>query len=180
MDKKKIFAVVIAGLVLVAAAVLLVIGLSSKPSTPPAPSAESPTNQPPPVTREPLTDKNIAIPEKGDTNQPADVAVPGQTGPASPKGDSSFRGYTLQAAGGKFMPSEFIFKQGDIVRIDFTAADRSYDFTQPDYGIHVAVNKGETKTIEFQASASGKYTFYCDSCSDITPRPVGILTIVPK
>jgi len=125
--------------------------------------------------------QNIEVPEVGDTNIPEGVAVPKNVSPASESSDAKIRNFSdLKIENNKFTPREFIVKQGDIFDVNVTAVDKDYDFTQPDYGFNLNIKKGETKRVQFQTTAAGKFTFYCKSCGGPEKGPVGYLTVVPK
>jgi len=125
--------------------------------------------------------KNVEVPGVGETNVPEGVAVPKNVSPASAVSDAKIRNFSeLKIENNKFTPQEFIVKQGDIFDVNVTAVDKDYDFTQPDYGFYLSIKKGETKRVQFQATAAGKFIFYCKSCGGPEKGPVGSLVVVPK
>ena len=69
--------------------------------------------------------------------------------------------------------------RGETVNLSVTAVDANYSFTQPDYGFNDMIAKGKTQTIQFQAMASGNFSFYCSSCGGPLKGPVGHIIIVP-
>lgn len=123
---------------------------------------------------------NVAVPEKGANNVPENVATPTVVGPAGVNTTASYRSFDISAAGGKFTPDTVIVRVKDTVHINLTAVDRDYDFTQPDYGFKVPVPKGQSKPIEFGATAPGKFTFYCSVCGGPDRGPVGYLVVVTQ
>ncbi len=118
----------------------------------------------------------IAVPEKGDS-APQNIAIPQVVGAAAPAVKASYRGFTVTGDGGKFAPDTVIVRKNDTVRITVAAVDQTYDVTQPDYGIHLSVPKGETKWTEFEATAVGKFTFYCAACGGPDAGPIGYLIV---
>ena len=110
---------------------------------------------------------------------PANVAAPSIVAAANASG-SAFRSFEIKVEGGHFTPDTVIVRQGDTVHIDVTGVDRAYDFTQPDYGFKTLLLKGQSKQIEFNASASGKFKFYCAACGGPDKGPVGYIIISPK
>jgi heme/copper-type cytochrome/quinol oxidase subunit 2 len=124
--------------------------------------------------------ENVTVPEAGQTNVPEGVAVPKNVSPASVVSDAKMRVFEMKIENNKFTPQEFIVKQGDIFDANVTAIDKDYDFTQPDYGFNLSIKKGETKRVQFQATAAGKFIFYCKSCGGPEKGPVGYLVVVPK
>jgi nitrous oxide reductase len=125
--------------------------------------------------------KNIEVPEVGETNVSKGVAVPRNVIPASTASEAKIRNFSeMKIENNTFVPEEFIVKQGDVFDVNVTAVDKDYDFTQPDYGFNLNIKKGETKRVQFQATASGKFTFYCKSCGGPEKGPIGYLTVVPK
>lgn len=90
------------------------------------------------------------------------------------------RNFSVSVSGNQFSPNTVVAKVGDTVHFTVTAIDKDYDFTQPDYGFRVLLPKGKPKAIEFQATADGKFAFYCTSCGGPSKGPVGYLVIAPK
>ena len=177
MDKRKIAVIVV--VVLAVAATIFFVAFRAKKSTTPVvqPSAPSgtggsPTRAPAPV--------DVVIPGKNSTNVPVNVAKPNIETPANPGNSATFRGYAIRAANDAFSPDTIIVKQGDTVHLEFTAVDKDYDFTQPDYGFSVTVARGATKAFQFDATASGKFVLLCRSCGGPSQGPVGSIVIVAK
>ncbi len=133
---------------------------------------KSPTREAPPA--------GVVVPEKNATDVPAGVAVPHVVSAGNPHDNSSYRSFDLNIQSGAFTPSTVIVREGDTTNINVTAADAAYDFTQPDFGFKVAIKKGETKKIQFGATASGDFLFYCASCGGPSRGPVGHLIITSK
>lgn len=125
------------------------------------------------------TPENVAVPEKGSA-APENVALPTVVGAAAPNVSAAYREFSLTVAGGKFSPDTVIVRKNDTVRITLTASGGDYDFTQPDYGIYLPVLRGQTKWAEFQATAVGKFTFYCKSCGGPDRGPVGYFIVAAQ
>lgn len=130
------------------------------------------------ATAKPVTE-NIAVPDTS-SNVSADVAKPTIVTPAAPGVTSKFRSFPISVSGNNFSPKEVIVNIGDTVNLKITAADKDYDFYQPDNGLSMPLPKGVPKTVEFQATGAFKYTFYCKSCGGPDKGPVGYVTVVPK
>ncbi len=178
---KKI-AIAAAAVVLLGVIVLVVVSNNKKtstgvnaPSGPGIPGAGTPGGS---ATRADITTP-IAVPDRGNSSTAANVAVPVIQSPASPGGDSSYRSFTLAISASGFSPNTVIAKQGDVIDLNITSSDGTYDFTQPDYGFHVTLTKGQSKKIQFQATATGKFTFYCSSCGGPSKGPTGYIDVVP-
>jgi hypothetical protein len=136
-------------------------------------------NTPAPApTRETLLG-NVTVPKLGQTVA-SSVAAPQAVSPANSHTTSQYRSFTIQAKNNEFTPSTIIVNQGDIVNIIVDAVDKDYDFTQPDYGFHQTIPEGTTKAIQFGATASGKFTFYCSSCGGPAAGPMGYIEVVAK
>ncbi len=131
------------------------------------------------ATRQPVP-SNISVPDANSANVPADVAKPKIVGPANPGGTASFRSFTVSIKGNAFSPDTVIVKTGDTAHINFTAVDKNYDFTQPDYGLYVSIPKGQTKLVEFSATAEGKFTFYCKVCGGLASGAKGDIIVATK
>lgn len=183
-DKKIIIVVVVALAVLLLVAYLLSSFSAKKSAISPLGPAGETTGGPAQLpggsaTRE-AAPLNLSVPGATSTDIPANVAKPQIVGPANPSNTASFRSFTVSIKGNVFSPDTVIVKMGDIAHINFMAVDKDYDFTQPDYGFYVLIPKGQTKLVEFQATAEGKFTFYCKSCGGPAKGPVGYVVVVPK
>jgi heme/copper-type cytochrome/quinol oxidase subunit 2 len=169
--------------VILALAAVVMIALRRTPAVPSpgggATSTASGTAAGGSPTRAAISD-NVAVPGKGATDVPANVAKPDVVGPAGPATSASYRGFSIKIEGNQFTPDTVVVRQGDTAHIDVTAVDKDYDFTQPDYGFKVPIPKGATKPIEFGATASGKFTFFCAACGGPAKGPVGYLVVAPK
>jgi heme/copper-type cytochrome/quinol oxidase subunit 2 len=124
--------------------------------------------------------ENITVPELNETPVDENVAVPLTVSQAAPGVTAMLRRFEIKAENDEFSPSEIIVNQNDTIHIDFTAVDKEYDMTLPDYGMKAVAAKGETKVFEFQAVGSGKFLYYCDSCGGIESKTQGHITILPK
>lgn len=125
-------------------------------------------------------ENNAAVPDPDSANLPSNVAKPQAVAPAGPGGDAKLRSFAISAKGNQFSPNTVIVKVGDTVHLAVAAMDKDYDFTQPDYGFRIPLPKGKAIPIEFQATAAGKFTFYCKSCGGPSKGPVGYLIVAAK
>ena len=100
--------------------------------------------------------------------------------PASPTGSAKLRIFSLSIDSNKFSQNIIAVNLGDTVHINITAVDGSYDFYQPDYGLKAILVRGQTKPAEFQATAAGRFTFYCQSCGGPDKGPVGYLEVAAQ
>lgn len=177
-DKKKI----IVGVIVIAVlAVGIFIFMSRTPGT--SAPAVSPTGSPSATkgtaTRE-AAPQSVVVPEKG-AQVPDNVASVNVVSAANPGNNSSYRSFEgIKIEGGVFNPDTVIARQGDIVNFSVTAVDSNYDFTQPDYGFKETIKRGETKKIQFGATAAGKFLFYCASCGGPAKGPVGYIVVASK
>ena len=60
-----------------------------------------------------------------------------------------------------FDPDELSFSVGETVTFDLTSEKEFHTFTVTDLGINVAVNAGETQTLEFTFDKAGTYNLIC-------------------
>jgi hypothetical protein len=124
---------------------------------------------------------NTAIPGVGDKNVADNVAVPDALTNLTPGGAIQKRSFDdLLIDNDKFDPDTIVVHQGDTLRLNFTAVDKDYDFTQPDYFLSYPIPKGQKKMIPFQATIAGKFTFYCEKCGGPARGPVGYLEVLAK
>ena len=86
--------------------------------------------------------------------------------------------FNITAANDTFTPNQLTARRGQIVTIYISASDKTYDISIPQLGLSRVIQKGDRKSLEFQASSFGQYIFACTSyCNSTTAR--GILTIKP-
>lgn len=122
---------------------------------------------------------DIKVPEKGE-EVGGDVATPQLVVPSRQGSETNLRVFNIEGRGNEFVPSEVIVYRGDIVRINFIALDKDYDFIIPDYGFRKVIAKGEKDAVEFQATDEGKYVYYCEVCGGLDSSAKGYITIVPR
>jgi heme/copper-type cytochrome/quinol oxidase subunit 2 len=174
-------------LIIIAVALIVIIGLvayfESRPAAVPAPAATTATNTGAPATPQSQTEApvpaDVIVPSQGQVVA-SSVAVPEVVAPANAHTTDDYRSFSIQADDNQFTPSTIVVNQEDVVNISMTAVDKSYDFTQPDYGLRETIPKGQTKTIQFGATATGKFTFYCSSCGGPSKGPIGYIIVAPK
>ena len=123
---------------------------------------------------------NVVVPTQNASSVPAGVAAPSIVTSGSPSGSTSYRSFSINISGGAYTPNTVIVNQGDTVHISLTAVDGGYDFTQPNYGLSLAISKGQSKVVQFDADTAGKFTFYCASCGGPAKGPTGYIEVVVK
>ncbi len=181
LDGKKV-----AGIAIAVAAVILIIVLvslsrqnsSSSGTSPEQASGNSPEPQKFATREAPPTD--IVVPDKNSENLQENIAKPAVVASANSTNDSSYRSFDIKISNDAFTPDTVIVNQGDTANINVTAVDKNYDFNQPDYGFNVMIKKGETKKIQFGATAAGKFIFYCVSCGGPEKGPQGYIIVASK
>lgn len=121
------------------------------------------------------------VPELGADPEDESVAVPvSVTDAAKGIGGSQLRTFLVSAEAGKFMPSTITVYKNDTVHISFTAVDKEYDITVPDYGLYRTAKKGETVPLEFRAEQEGQFVYYCDVCGGAGSGTEGRLIVIPR
>lgn len=125
--------------------------------------------------------KNIEVPDLDSTEAsvPEDVAIPKAVTSAAPGVSASLRVFEIKGENDTFSPSTVIAYTGDTIHVNFTAVDKEYDITFPDYNMKQTASKGQTKVLEFQAQATGKFTYYCDLCGGLKSKTVGYIIVAP-
>jgi heme/copper-type cytochrome/quinol oxidase subunit 2 len=181
MNRTKVIVLIVAAVVVIAAAIFLSKNTGVKTRINTEPGTQTSNNPgdsgyagPTSTTRGEVPD-NVVVPGTTSTVS-GDVAKPTNVIQVRPDG-SSLREFKIQASGNDFNPSTIIVKQGDSIQISLTAVDKDYDFTQPDYGFNTKVSKGQTRTFPFDATAGGKFTFFCKSCGGPGTGPVGYIIV---
>ncbi len=84
-------------------------------------------------------------------------------------GNVARRVFSISADNNAFNPPNIIVNEGDVVVIKFTAVDKNYDVSFPDFGIYEAFAKGTTQQISFQAYPYGDYRFFCTKACSGSP-----------
>ncbi|MDP1629601.1 MAG: cupredoxin domain-containing protein [bacterium] len=119
---------------------------------------------------------NVEVPEMGEETEEG-VAAPEGVAPVSAGGSSKYRIFSIKAEKGVYSPETIIVNKNDVIHIKFTAIDKTYDLTIPDFNMKQTAAKGETKPLEFQATTEGKFAFYCDLCGGLKSNAVGYIII---
>ena len=159
-------------IVVIAAIVGALIGKSTLNNTT---SGETPV-----ATQAPVPSDVVVPDQNTDTSYISkDVAIPTASIFAAPGVSAHLRTFDIKAEGGKFIPSTVAAYTGDTIHINFTAVDKAYDITFPDYNMKQVVEKGQTKILEFQAQATGKFTYYCDACGGLQSNTLGYVIVAP-
>ncbi|MEK9173512.1 MAG: hypothetical protein AAB594_03015 [Patescibacteria group bacterium] len=123
---------------------------------------------------------NVVVPEKDTQNLPGNIAKPEVFYELKRRPGTGLRVFSLTIEGDTFKPDTVIVNEFDRVKINLTAVDKDYDFTQPDMGRPMKIPKGTTEFIEFQAQGGKKLTFYCALCGGPEKGPIGNIIIKPK
>lgn len=159
---------------------LVVAWRSLKNTVQPISTPSSPSKAP---TRAPVP-SDAFVPEKNSTSTPADVARPKDVyralSPSVSKATSSIRTFDITVEDNQFTPNKITVYQKDVPRLTVVAVDKDYDLTQPDYGFHLALPKGQPKLLMFVAGSAGKFMFYCEQCGGPDRGPKGYFVVVPK
>jgi hypothetical protein len=121
----------------------------------------------------------VPVPE-ADSEVPSNVAKPTEALPAGAATEAKRRVFDIEVNEDAFSKNTIIVNQWDIARVNFFAVDKAYDFYWPDFGLRQSAKKGETKSVEFQATRSGTFQFYCERCGGPAKGPVGTLRVVPS
>lgn len=178
IDKKKLYSIIAIVVIIIAILIGFLLGKSSNTNTETNPSGEikvpfSATHAEVPT--------NITVPDQNtaSTSVSKDVAIPTVSIPAAPGVSAQLRTFNITAQKEKFTPSTVIAYTGDTIHINFTAVDREYDITFPDYNMKQTAQKGQTKILEFQAQATGKFTYYCELCGGLKSSALGYIIVAP-
>ncbi len=123
---------------------------------------------------------NVVVPEKDSQNLPENIAKPEVFYELTRRPGTGLRVFNITIEGDTFKPDTVIVNEFDRVKINLTAVDKDYDFTQPDIGRPMKIRKGTTEFAEFQALGGKKFTFYCTLCGGPEKGPVGNIIIKPK
>lgn len=126
-----------------------------------------------------IVPENIKVPGVGEKTE-SGVAAPSLVAAAAPGVTAQFRSFNINGEKGGFNPSTVIVNLGDTVHVNFVAVDKDYDITFPDYGMKQTAKKGESKILEFQAVATGKFLYYCEQCGGMNSTAKGYIIVAGK
>lgn len=73
----------------------------------------------------------------------------------------STKTFTVTAKSWDFEPKTIKVKKGDKVALNIKATDVAHGFMIPEFNIDEMLPAGKTTKVEFTASKSGNFTFYC-------------------
>lgn len=177
MNKKYIVYGAIALVVAVVVLVIIFSGGKKEPGVTPGAGTVTTGGQRNSDTYKPVS-ANTQIPDAN--SKVADGIAKPTTVKAVGANDLSARNFNVVLDKDTVAPQKVIVKLLDIVTINFSAVDKSYDLTQPDNGLTWTVPKGGSKSLQFQGSTPGQFTFYCVSCGGPQKGPVGYFVVVPK
>ena len=122
--------------------------------------------------------RKISVPEPGQEFEEG-IAVPKEAVESAPQSESKLRIFEVKGEKGTIFPVSFRAYQNDVINIKLFALDGAYDFFLEGYNLQMKVNKGEIRTIEFQALNPGVYNFYCSLCQT-KDKPAGKVIVMPK
>lgn len=135
------------------------------------------------IKQDQINDTTLAVNHVPDLNEKVTeegLAVPKTVQGTSSGSQMKIRSFDIIANKDIFSVKKIIVYQNDVIRIQFAALDKDYDFTIPAFSIYQKAQKGETKMLEFQAISDGTFTFSCDACGGASKSMKGILIVVPK
>ena len=95
------------------------------------------------------------------------VAVAPWLRPAPVRAQGQVREFTVTADQFAYAPPRLEVRNGDLVKVTFTARDMAHSFTidQP-YRIAKRAGAGQTIVIEFRADQNGDFPIYCNLSQD--------------
>lgn len=163
--------------VVVVVALVAVIVFSQRTSWPGGGGGTESATEPAALVTRTEAPVDTVVPEQGATVA-LNIAVPQNVTPLNAHTTETNRDFSITANNNKFTPDTIIVNAGDNININFTAVDKNYDFSQPDYGYgdgKFIISKGQTKKITFQVTASGKFMFYCALCGGPKSGPIGYI-----
>ena len=102
-------------------------------------------------------------------NPPSTVAQPqvaSQPAPApkvetKPVVQKQVKTFSVTAKQFAFDPNVITVNKGDHVILKIKSLDVTHGFALPDFGVNVPLTPGDEKTVEFDATKSGEFGFFC-------------------
>lgn len=152
---------VIGAIVVVVAvgAFFLFRGQPTAAPTVPRSNTTQPAQPTPLPTAEPPADAETA-PTTSAPQQPAGGTT-GNTTIQPPAAQPTVREFTLTARQFSFDPSVITVKKGEQVRLHITSIDVTHGFSIPDFGVNTTLAPNQTNTVEFTATKTGTFSFFC-------------------
>jgi nitrous-oxide reductase len=117
------------------------------------------------------------------TMGPSEVAI--QAGEERVERDGDVVDIYMTATRSHFTPDILRVNEGDHVRLHVTnieiTPDATHGFAIPGYNIQASLDPGEVVTVEFDASRTGSFAFYCtEFCSALHLEMQGWLLVAPQ
>ncbi|MEK7103384.1 MAG: cupredoxin domain-containing protein [Patescibacteria group bacterium] len=138
---------------------------SLSPETTTEPTEQPSTTEPMPTTTEqgPIPTVNI--------NGGAEVTT-------TPPPASSVKTFNITGGNFSFSPNVMKVKKGDTVRVNFTNEEGMHDWKLDEFNAKTPIiSAGKTATVEFIASKSGSFEFYCSVNAHRKMGMKGTLTV---
>lgn len=148
---------IILGALILFVVVVVVFGVAQKPN-----QEEKPIVQEEPIDVIATGTKRVEfvpeVPVNATATKPKEQYVVGGS-------DSSFGVYDIGISKTGFSQTNLTVKKGDFVKVGIIGIDDEYDFSIPQYGTYISVQKGETKQVTFIPDTVGTFLFECrDKC----------------
>jgi heme/copper-type cytochrome/quinol oxidase subunit 2 len=109
------------------------------------------------------------VPEPNTKNVDTSISIPKVVMNIVKDSHNQTRVFAISAKNNSLSENKLVVYEGDIVSIRFSAEDRNYDLTFPDFNISQNTPAGITKILEFQTQNSGNYPFLCTTCDSNNP-----------
>lgn len=175
MQKKGIWISIGVGVIAVIVALILAFGLPDGIDFPSfQTSGSSGTENDTSKTRE-VVPVGTVVPDTSSANLPPEVVVPQTVRLSGGSSSPNLRSFVVTVENNALSQNTITAYVGDILTLTFQSKDKEYDFVQPDYGLTWRVPANDSKTFQFQATATGKFIFYCPSCGGPEKGPTGYI-----
>ena len=163
---------IILGALIVFVIVVVVFGVTQKPK-----QEEKPIVKEEPVDVVATGTKRVEfvpdVPVNATATKPKEQFVVGGS-------DNSFGVYDIGISKTGFSQTNLTVKKGDFVKVGIIGVDGEYDFSIPQYGTYISVQKGETKQVTFIPDTVGTFLFECrDKCPN-GQKISGKFIVLPK
>jgi len=88
------------------------------------------------------------------------------------------REFKITAKQWEFNPSRIEVNKGEVIRLNITSMDVTHGFAIPAFGVDVRLDPGKSVIVEFVASKTGDFPFFCTIfCGEGHSDMIGTLVV---
>lgn len=125
-------------------------------------------------------EENMVVEAENPTtpNAPVVPEITNETAPETAILTPEIKEFNITARRFVFEPDNIRVKKGDAVKLNITSVDVTHGFSISEFGVNANLEPGKMTIVEFVASKSGTFTFFCSVvCGAGHPDMKGALVV---